>query len=154
MLSIASYDDNGRISRDGTVSTTSARGAKGDPATWPDLSAPGEGIISACRVYFGVCDAVGSNPENGPGSTDLATYWTGSGTSWAAPHVAGIIALLLQVRPRATPAQLDAVLKMTAYRYRDGAPYLRTGGSFSSYDKGAGLVDAYAAALAFGAARA
>jgi serine protease AprX len=105
-------------------------------------------------VYFGVCDAVGSNPENGPGSTDLATYWTGSGTSWAAPHVAGIIALLLQVRPTATRAQLDAVLKMTAYRYRDGAPYRRTGGSFSSYAKGAGLVDAYAAALAFGAARA
>jgi hypothetical protein len=31
---------------------------------------------------------------------------------------------------------------MTAYQYRDGAPYRRTGGSFTSYDKGAGLVDA------------
>jgi serine protease AprX len=133
------------------VSSTSARGAKSDPATWPALSAPGAGITSACRAHFGACDAAGSNPEHGPGSTDLATYWTGSGTSWAAPHVAGFIALLLQVRPAATPAQLDAVLKKKACRYRDGAPYRRTGGSFSSYDKGAGLVDAYAAALAFGA---
>jgi serine protease AprX len=142
VLSIASYDDTGRIERDGTVSTTSARGARSDPATWPDLSAPDEGIISACRVYFGVCHAVGSNPENGPGSTDLATYWTGSGTSWAAPRIAGIIALLLQVRPTATPAPLDAVLKMTAYQYATARPYRRTGGSFTSYDKGAGLVDA------------
>jgi serine protease AprX len=153
VLSIASYDDTGRITRDGRLSAGSSRGAKSDPRTWPDLSAPGEGITSACRLYFGVCDAVGTNPENGPGPTDVATYWTGSGTSWAAPHVAAVIALLLQVRPSATPAQLDAVLKRTAHRYRDGAPYRRTGGSWSSFDKGAGLVDAYAAARALGARR-
>ena len=120
VLSIASYDEGGRLTRDGRIPSGSSRGARSDPRTWPDLSAPGEGITSACRVYFGVCDAVGSNPENGPGATDLATYWTGSGTSWAAPHVAAVLALL-QLRPQATPAQLDVLLKQTAYRYRDGA---------------------------------
>lgn len=149
VLSVASYDDGGHLTRDGQLSATSSRGAKADPTTWPDLSAPGEGITSACRAYFGVCDAVGSNPENGPGATDLATYWTGSGTSWAAPHVAAVIAILLQVRPSATPAQLDAVLKATAYRY--GRGYQHTAGGWSSFDRGAGLVDAYAAALALGA---
>jgi hypothetical protein len=107
----------------------------------------GRGHQFGVPLYFGVCHAVGSNPENGPGSTDLATYWTGSGTSWPAPRVAGIIALLLQVRPTATPAPLDAVLNLTAYRHNDGAPYRRTGGSFTSYDKGAGLVDAQGAKL-------
>jgi serine protease AprX len=153
VLSVASYDDTGRITRDGRVSAGSSRGASADPRTWPDLSAPGEGITSACRVYFAVCDAVGSGPRNGPSASDIATYWTGSGTSWAAPHVAGVIALLLQVRPTLSPAALDVLLKRTAHRYRDGAPYRRLGLSWSSLDKGAGLVDAYAAAISLGAHR-
>ena len=153
ILTIAGYDDGGTGSRSGHLSPTSSRGAKADPRTWPDLSAPGENVTSSCRAWFAVCDAVGSSPRNGPGPTDVATYWTGSGTSWAAPHVAGVIAQLLQVRPDATPAVLDAVLKKTAWRYRDGAPYQRVGRWFGSFDKGAGLVDAYAAALCLGARR-
>jgi serine protease AprX len=151
ILAIASYDDLGKGSRDGTLSPDSSRGQANLPRTWPDLSAPGVNVTSACRAYFAVCDAVGREPRNGPASSDLATYWTGSGTSWAAPHVAGVIAQLLQVDPDATPAQLDDVLKATAHRYAGGAPYRRVGTYQSSFDKGAGLVDAYAAALRLGA---
>jgi serine protease AprX len=82
---------------------------------------------------------------------DVATYFTGSGTSWSAPEVGGVVALLFQARPKATPAQIEDVLKSTAYKYRDGAPYKRTGRYTSSFDKGTGLVDAYAAALRLGA---
>jgi serine protease AprX len=40
---------------------------------------------------------------------------------------------------------------MTVYKYRDGAPYVKLGRYASSFDKGTGLVDAYAAALRLGA---
>jgi serine protease AprX len=153
ILAIGSYDDLGTGSRNGKLSSDSSRGQADLPQTWPDLSAPGVNITSACRAYFAVCDAVGNNPRNGPSSTDVATYWTGSGTSWAAPHVAAVIAQLLQVSPRATPAQLDDVLKATAHRFPGGAPYRRVGRYLSSFDKGTGLVDAYAAAVALGAHR-
>ena len=41
----------------------------------------------------------------------------------AAPHIAGIVAQLFQADPTATPAQIEAALKGTAYRYTDGAAY-------------------------------
>jgi serine protease AprX len=63
--------------------------------------------------------------------------------------IAGIVTMLFQVDPDATSAQVVSAITSTAYRYHDGAPY-RAG---SSFDKGAGLVDAYAAALRMGAHR-
>jgi serine protease AprX len=152
VLSVASYDDGQTGTRNGKLSETSSRGSKKDPRTWPDISAPGANITSACRAYFAVCDAVGSSPRNGPGPTDIATYFTGSGTSWAAPHVAGIVAQLFQADPDATPAVIDDVVKTTAHRYGGGG-YVKIGGYLTSYDRGAGLIDAYAAALLLGARR-
>ena len=39
----------------------------------------------------------------------------------AAPHIAGIVAQLFQADPTATPAEIEAALKGTAYRFTDGA---------------------------------
>ena len=58
---------------------------------------------------------------NAPG-VNITSAWIGStsatntisGTSMAAPHVAGAIALYLQGNPSATPAQVDAALKSNA----------------------------------------
>jgi serine protease AprX len=151
VLGVAGYDDLGTGTQNGHMDPGSSRGAAKQPSTWPDISAPSVNVVGACRAYQAVCVAVGTDPRNGPGSTDLATYFTGTGTSWAAPAVAGVIALLLQARPDATPAQLDDALKRTAHKYRSGAPYRRVGRYTSSFDKGTGLIDAYSAALAFGA---
>ncbi len=153
ILSVAGYDDLQTGTRNGQLSPTSSRGSRNDPRTWPDVSAPGAGVTSACRAYFAICDAVGSGPRNGPGPADLATYVTSSGTSWAAPHVAAVVAMLVQADPSATPARIDDAIKATAYKYSSGARYVRTGRYTSSFDKGTGLIDAYAAALRLGAHR-
>lgn len=143
ILSVASYDDGGTGTRDGVVSDFSSRGAASDPSTWPDISAPGTDIESACRPYLLIC-ATGLTPVNGPGPLDLATFNTISGTSMAAPHIAGIVAQLFQADPTATPADIEAALTGSAHTFTDGAAY--SGGT--SYDKGHGLVDVVAAVAA------
>jgi serine protease AprX len=150
ILSVASYNDQGTGSRTGSISTFSSRGAKAEPATWPDISAPGENIVGACRLYLTIC-ATGLQPQNGPGILDIGTYNSISGSSMAAPHIAGIVAQLFQADPTATPAEIEDVLKSTAFAYPDGAPYQNVDGYDTSFDKGAGLADVVAAATALGA---
>jgi serine protease AprX len=144
ILSVASYFDQNTGTRDGVVSDYSSRGDASDPSTWPDLSAPGEDIQSSCRPYLVIC-STGLAPANGPGPLDIGTFNTISGTSMAAPHIAGIVAQLFQADPTATPAEVEAALKGTAYQYTDGAAYTAVGGYSTSYDKGTGLVDVVAA---------
>jgi subtilisin family serine protease len=64
----------------------------------------------------------------------------------AAPHIAGIVAQLFQADPSATPAEIEAALKGSTYKYTNGAAYQTVGGYSTSFDKGTGLVDVVAAA--------
>jgi serine protease AprX len=144
IISVASYYDQDSGTRDGVVSDYSSRGPAADPSNWPDLSAPGENITSSCRLYLPIC-STGLAPQNGPGALDIGTFNTISGTSMAAPHIAGIVAQLFQADPTATPAEIEAALKGTTYQYTDGAPYQTVGSYQTSYDKGTGLVDVVAA---------
>ncbi len=85
----------------------------GDSALKPDLAAPGVSVLSAAAGT-----GIGGERE--------------SGTSMAAPQVAGAAALVLQAHPRWTPEEIKAALMNTA------AP-----GSIGDYDPridGAGLV--------------
>ena len=147
IISVASFNDQDTGTRDGVVSDFSSRGQAGDQSTYPDISAPGENITSACRLYLPIC-STGLDPQNGPGATDIGTFNTISGTSMAAPHIAGIVAQLFQANPAATPAQVEAALKTTAYKFTDGAAYEAGPLGTTSFDKGYGLVDVVAAANA------
>jgi subtilisin family serine protease len=147
ILSVASFYDEATGTRDGAVSDYSSRGLATDPSTWPDVSAPGEDITSSCRLYLPIC-ATGLAPQNGPGLLDVGTFNTISGTSMAAPHIAGIVAQLFQADPTATPAEVEAAITGTAHRYSDGAAYTAVGDRTTSYDKGTGLVDVVAAVAA------
>lgn len=149
ILSVASYFDQDTGTRDGVVSDFSSRGLAGDQATYPDISAPGEAITSACRPYLVIC-ATGLDFRNGPGPLDLGTFNTISVTSMAAPHIAGIVAQLFQADPTATPAEIEQALKSTAHKYDDGAAYEPAPFGSTSFDKGAGLVDVVAAVGALG----
>ncbi|GLY53620.1 S8 family serine peptidase [Lentzea sp. NBRC 102530] len=142
VISVASYNDQETGTRDGAVSDFSSRGLAADSATWPDISAPGENIASSCRLYLPIC-ATGLKPQNGPGLLDLGTFNTISGTSMAAPHIAGIVAQLFQAKPSATPADIERALKSTAHKY--GTGYVPAGPYTSSFDRGTGLVDVVAA---------
>ncbi|KQV67858.1 peptidase S8 [Nocardioides sp. Root122] len=149
ILSVASYNDQDTGTRDGTVSEFSSRGLAGDASTWPDVSAPGENITSSCRPYLVIC-STGLDFRNGPGPLDIGTFNTISGTSMAAPHVAGIVAQLFQADPTATPAEIEQALKVSAHKFTDGAPYQAGPLGTTSYDKGYGLVDVVAAVAALG----
>ena len=137
VLMVANYDDGGLGTRDGMLNPTSSRGRYGRPTTYPDIAAPGTNILAACRPWLPIC----SSGEDG-------NYGSISGTSMAAPHVAGVVALLLQANPALTPGQIEDILEDTAYQFSAGGPYEadpRNPDHTTSFDKGHGLVDVYAA---------
>jgi serine protease AprX len=144
IISVASYYDEDTGTRDGVVSEYSSRGLATDSSTWPDLSAPGENITSSCRLYLPIC-STGGDWRSGPGLPGFGDYNTISGTSMAAPHIAGIVAQLFEADPTATPAEIEAALKGSTYKFTDGAAYETVGGYSTSFDKGTGLVDVVAA---------
>ncbi|MEV0451877.1 S8 family serine peptidase [Streptomyces sp. NPDC050600] len=110
----------GSVDRDGSLAPTSSRGPRvGDQAVKPDLTAPGVGIVAA--------RAAGTNGQDPVGDR----YTAISGTSMAAPHVAGAAALLAQQHPRWKGPQLKAALTSSA------APAAGQG----AYEQGAGRVD-------------
>ncbi|MDP9067079.1 MAG: S8 family serine peptidase [Actinomycetota bacterium] len=144
VISVGNYDDLDSGSRDGLMYSSSSRGRAGSPETYPDVVAPGTHITSTCiQEIQPVCNL-------GFGVTTAYHPWysTIQGTSMAAPHVAGIAALLYQAQPALTPAQVEDLLQDAAHKFADGAPYEpdpQNPGGTVSFDKGAGLVDAVAA---------
>lgn len=114
----------------GALAGLSSRGSSADPVAQPDLLAPGEWVSSA-RAVTGTASNANStvfdftdpaNPRVMP--TELWPYYTvKSGTSMSAPHVAGVVALLLQANPRLTPDAVREVLRRTATPIADCQPY-------------------------------
>ncbi|MBI4264288.1 MAG: S8 family peptidase [Acidobacteria bacterium] len=98
----------------------------------PDLVAPGVGIESLSdsnsTLYWKYSDYLLDGTR--PGSQKA--YLSLSGTSMAAPVVAGTVALMLDANPALTPNAVKAILQYTAEE-RDGEPY---------FAQGAGLLNA------------
>jgi serine protease AprX len=146
VICVANYYDGDTGSRSGNIDGSSSRGQR-DPSfidTWPDLSAPGTNIVSTCRDTLPVCAALGTPIEDPDNS-----YAAMTGTSMAAPHVAGIVAQVLQVDPTLTPAAVEELLEDTAYKFTWGTRYALVDPTnpddSTSFEKGHGLVDALAA---------
>ena len=146
IISVANYDDAGTGSRDNALNSSSSRGLAGTVATYPDVSAPGTNITSACRAYLPVC-ATGLDTAD-------PDYNTISGTSMAAPHVAGYVAVLQQAAQAQSgrllsPAAIEDLLLDTAHQFgsRTYEPDSRNldSGTGTSFDAGHGLVDVLAA---------
>lgn len=138
VISVAAGDKEGKLA------DFSSRGMNGvggtfemDGRTWiwkdePSITAPGVDIIST-RVLGPVAllglptDISLVEPQY------LPFYTTMSGTSMATPHVAGIVALMLEADPTLTPDQIKQVLQDTA----TSMP------GYQSWEVGAGYVNAY-----------
>jgi serine protease len=76
---------------------------------WIDIAAPG-GDTRVDLDGDGNPDGVLSTLGDDSGSTTVMTYDYYQGTSMAAPHVVGIIALMKEANPAMTPADLDTWL--------------------------------------------
>lgn len=93
------------------------------PWTKPDVVAPGDGVVGPRSAQ--------SIPHDGDPDALHTTY---SGTSQAVPHVAGIVALMLQQDPSLSPEEIAIALRASAIDL--GAPG-------PDDETGYGLVDAH-----------
>jgi len=112
----------GSLNPAGRLSEFSSRGIFEELLYHPVLTAPGESITAASPAALNAG----------------APYTVVSGTSFAAPHVAGVAALLLQENPTLTPTDIKRILQRSALPIlgRDRA------------EVGAGGLDAWAALAA------
>jgi len=129
----ASNDHNTVGIGNNTLWIGSSRGPTGDDRIKPDVVAPGENLISTISSSSAYWEY---EPWEEARVGDF--YFQGTGTSAAAPHVAGTAALMLQANPNLTPAQIKAILKQTA-RLNDNLAEL------DRNDRGYGIIDAYEA---------
>jgi serine protease len=119
-----------------TVAATNSIGARASYSNFGstvEISAPGgDSSAHVLSTY--------NAGTQGPGS---AAYGYMSGTSMAAPHVSGVVSLLLSLKPALTPAQILQILRKTAKPFAVGVT-----NSCTTALCGSGIVDAGAALAA------
>jgi serine protease AprX len=132
--------------KDGSLADFSSRGTKGvggtfemDGKTWtwkdePSVTAPGVDIIST-RVIAPVSSLAITSDAELIEPAYLPFYTSMSGTSMATPHVAGIVALLLEADPTLSPDEIKKVLQDSATNMP----------GYETWEVGTGYVNAYAA---------
>ena len=117
-----------------TVAATDRNGSRAYYSNYGSvvaLAAPGGDVRSSSSN--GILSTLNAGTQ-APGADSYAYY---QGTSMAAPHVAGVVALMLSAKPGATPDQIKAALQSSARAFP---------GSCSQC--GSGIVDAAAAIAA------
>ncbi|WP_100832242.1 S8 family serine peptidase [Alteribacter populi] len=128
---LGSFSSRGLEVRGGTVDFW------GEEVTWedrPTVTAPGVNIVST-RTTDPLSVANATDDAEVIETGHLPYYTIKSGTSMAAPHVAGIVALLLEVDPSLSPIEIQEILEETATNMP----------GYSPSEVGAGYVNAYAA---------
>ncbi len=120
------------------VINVAATDRNGSRATYSNF---GSNIDIAAPGGMGGSDGVASTMNAGTTTPTTDNYSYSAGTSMAAPHVAGVAALMFAVNPNLTPDQVEQMLK-------DSARSFPSGSTCSTSNCGAGIMDAHAAVLA------
>jgi serine protease AprX len=137
VLTVGASNDNGTEDRsDDTVASFSSRGpGLIDGSVKPDLVAPGVGIESLTDAGSLLYVTRPAARRWGTVRTSTEPYLTLSGTSMAAPIVAGTVALMLQANPSLSPESVKAILQRTA----------ESSSRYDQFTQGAGFLNARAA---------
>ena len=137
VLTVGAASHEGSSPRsDDTLARFSSRGPTWiDFAAKPDLVAPGIGTESLSDPNSTLYSTYADYLLDGTGGTPYMPYLSLTGTSMAAPVVAGTVALMLEANPNLTPNAIKAILQYTAEE-REGASFLA---------QGAGLLNALGA---------
>ncbi|MAL82856.1 MAG: peptidase S8, partial [Idiomarina sp.] len=104
----------------------------------PTVTAPGVDIISARASTSSLGGLSATKDEELIAPEHLAFYTTSSGTSMSAPHVSGVVALMLEANPDLTWQQVKQLLQNTATVMP----------GHEAWEVGAGYVNAHAAVRA------
>jgi serine protease AprX len=131
VLTVGAADQHKTASRgDDTIAPFSSRGPTSiDEEIKPDIVAPGVAVESLADPSSTIFK---ENPQAriaGTVDTVAAPYISLTGTSMAAPAVAGTVALLLEANPDLTPNLVKAILQYTAER-RSRYDLVSQGGGF------------------------
>jgi serine protease AprX len=137
VLTVGASSTMGTPSRaDDTMASYSSRGPTYlDWAAKPDLVAPGTGTVSPIDREGALYKAMPQLLIPGTHDRGYLPYMSLSGTSMAAPVVAGTVALMVQANPGITPNGVKAVLQYTSQSYAgydsltQGAGFLNTLGA-------------------------
>lgn len=102
----------------GNISYFSSRGPTRDGRVAPLVAAPGEKVASALSAHLNVrATQQQAFEQGGVYRGDIVQgggYMVSQGTSMASPHVAGVVALMLQVNPTLDFEQASTILRETA----------------------------------------
>ncbi len=90
------------------VGPTGGRASYSNYGTVVDVAAPGGNMST------GTANGIYSTLNSGTTSPSTDNYAYYQGTSMATPHVAGVVALMYQAKPTATPDQIETALKNSA----------------------------------------
>jgi serine protease AprX len=113
----ASSEQATSVRSNDTIAKFSSRGPTWvDFSAKPDLVAPGVGIESLSDLHSTLYFSLPTMLVSGAASLNLSfkPYLSLSGTSMAAPVVAGTVALMLEANPKLTPNSVKAILQYTA----------------------------------------
>lgn len=122
----------------GALASFSSKGPRYDGAMKPDIASPGVGIASAISSFT---DGNYTSVANTNFNNTTYHFAKFSGTSMAAPMVAGVAALMLEANPYLSSAQVKEIMMQTARQdsYTGAIP------NEGSPQWGAGKINAYAA---------
>jgi subtilisin family serine protease len=112
----ASFSSRGIDNGSGVNSAPHPADPNQAPNLRPDIIGPGANIKSTRSKGLGVTNlagtALGQDLDIAPAF--LPFYTTSQGTSFSAPHVAGVVALMIEANPMITPQQIMEILRATA----------------------------------------